>query len=77
MMQKATAAQVALAWVLARKAWVVPIPRTTKLTSLEESLGAESMTLSADTLLEIETAASSIAIQGERYPEALEKQTGL
>jgi len=75
--QNATAAQVALAWVLAKKPWIVPIPGTTKLPRLEENLGAESITLSAETLLEIETAASSIAIQGDRYPEALEKRTGL
>ena len=75
--QNATAAQVALAWVLAKKPWIVPIPGTTKVPRLEENLGAASMTLSAETLLEIETAASSIAIQGERYPEALEKRTGL
>ena len=75
--QNATAAQVALAWVLAKKPWIVPIPGTTKVPRLEENLGAASMTLSAETLFEIETAASSIAIQGERYPEALEKRTGL
>lgn len=75
--QNATAAQVALAWVIAQKNWIVPIPGTTKLPRLEENLGAASITLSAETLLEIETAASNIAILGERYPEALEKRTGL
>lgn len=75
--QNATAAQVALAWVLSKKPWIVPIPGTTKLPRLEENLGAASMTLSPEKLHEIELAASSIAIQGERYPEALEKRTGL
>lgn len=75
--QNTTAAQVALAWVLAKKPWIVPIPGTTKLSRLEENLGAANIAFSTETLLEIETTASNIAIQGERYPEALEKRTGL
>jgi aryl-alcohol dehydrogenase-like predicted oxidoreductase len=75
--QNATTAQIALAWVLAQKPWIVPIPGTTKTHRLEENLGAAELTLSPETLLEIEKTASSIAIQGERYPEDLEKRTGL
>lgn len=75
--QKATPAQIALAWVLAKKPWIVPIPGTTKLHRLEENLASLAITLSPATLLEIETAAYAISIQGERYPEALEKRTGL
>lgn len=75
--QNTTAAQIALAWVLAKKPWVVPIPGTTKLPRLEENFGAASITLSPETLLEIETSAAGIAVLGERYPEALEKRTGL
>src|SRR6267142_2796327 len=75
--KKATPAQIALAWLLARKPWIVPIPGTTKLNRLDENIGAVAVTLTADDLREIESAASKIAIQGARYPEALEKRTGL
>ena len=72
----ATPAQIALAWLLAQKPWIVPIPGTTKLHRLEENLGAEVVELTADDLREIESAASEITIQGARYPEHLEKLTG-
>jgi aryl-alcohol dehydrogenase-like predicted oxidoreductase len=72
----ATPAQVALAWLLARKPWIVPIPGTTKLHRLEENLAAASLELTADDLREIERAASQIAVQGARYPEHLERMTG-
>jgi aryl-alcohol dehydrogenase-like predicted oxidoreductase len=75
--KKATPAQIALAWVLAQKPWMVPIPGTTKRHRLEENLGAASLTLTADDLREIEESASKIAIHGARYPEAIEKMTGL
>ncbi len=75
--KKATPAQIALAWLLAQKPWIVPIPGTTKLARLDENIGAVAVDLTSDDLREIERAASSIAIQGERYPEALEKRTGL
>ena len=73
----ATPAQLALAWLLAQKPWIVPIPGTTKLARLEENLDAAAIELTPDDSLEIETAASQITIQGARYPEALEKRTGL
>ena len=73
----ATPAQVALAWVLAQKPWFVPIPGTTKLHRLEENLGAASLTLTAADLQEIEDAAARITVQGDRYPEAIERMTGL
>jgi len=73
----ATPAQIALAWLLAKKPWIVPIPGTTKLGRLEENLGATWVGLSQDDLARIDAAAAAIAIQGERYPEALEKRTGL
>ena len=73
----ATPAQVALAWVLAQKPWMVPIPGTTKLHRLEENLGALALALSADDLREIDEASSRIPIVGGRYPEAIEKMTGL
>ena len=73
----ATPAQVALAWLLARKPWIVPIPGTTKLHRLEENLGAAAVELSAGDLRDIDGAAAEITIQGARYPEALEKRTGL
>lgn len=73
----ATPAQLALAWLLAKKPWVVPIPGTTKLHRLEENLGAAKIELSASDMKEIETAASKIAVRGERYPESLEKMTGI
>ena len=74
---KATPAQIALAWLLAQKPWIVPIPGTTKLHRLEENIGAAALELSAADLSEIESAAAKIEIQGARYPEALEKTTGL
>ena len=75
--KQATPAQIALAWLLARKRWIVPIPGTTKLARLEENIGAATIRLTADDLREIESAASHITIQGARYPEHLEKRTGL
>ena len=74
---RATPAQIALAWLLASKPWIVPIPGTTKLARLEENIGAVAVTLSSELLREIDRAASEITIQGERYPESLEKRTGL
>ena len=73
----ATPAQIALAWLLAQKPWIVPIPGTTKLHRLEENLGAASVTLTPEDLAEIEREAAKITVQGERYPEHLEKRTGL
>jgi aryl-alcohol dehydrogenase-like predicted oxidoreductase len=73
----ATPAQVALAWLLAQKPWIVPIPGSTKLSRIEENVGATSVELTAEDLQEIEAAASRIQIQGARYPEALEARTGL
>ncbi len=75
--KKATPCQIALAWLLARKPWIVPIPGTTKLTRLEENIRAAAVELTPDDLREIDRAASGITIQGARYPEALEKRTGL
>jgi len=72
-----TPAQIALAWLLAQKRWIVPIPGTTKLHRLEENIGAATVELTPEDLREIDSAASKIPIQGERYPEALEKRTGL
>ena len=72
----ATPAQVALAWVLAQKPWMVPIPGTTKLERLEENIGATEVELTPDDLSEIESAASKITVQGARYPEHLEQMTG-
>ena len=72
-----TPAQIALAWLLARKPWIVPIPGTTKLHRLEENIGAVEIELTADDLREIDVAASQIEVQGARYPEALERRTGL
>ncbi|MDR3620299.1 MAG: aldo/keto reductase [Paludisphaera borealis] len=74
--KQATPAQIALAWLLAQKPWLVPIPGTTKLHRLEENNGAAAVELTPDDLQEIETAASKIAVQGARYPEHLEKMTG-
>jgi aryl-alcohol dehydrogenase-like predicted oxidoreductase len=74
--KKATPAQIALAWLLAQKPWIVPIPGTTKLHRLEENAAAVDVELSAADLQEIETAAAKIAVEGDRYPEALEKMTG-
>jgi len=73
----ATPAQIALAWVLAQKPWMVPIPGTTKLHRLEENLGAAALTLTSDDLRNIEQAAAKITVQGARYPDAIEKLTGL
>lgn len=73
----ATPAQIAIAWVLAQKPWIVPIPGTTTLHRLDENLGAAALQLTADDLRDIEGAASRITIQGARYPEAIEKMTGL
>src|SRR6266852_4709362 len=75
--KKATPAQIALAWLLAQKPWIVPIPGTRKLHRLEENIGAVAVNLSSDDLREIESAASQITIQGARYPEYLERMTGL
>jgi len=74
--KKATPAQIALGWLLAQKPWIVPIPGTTKLNRLEENIGATSIGFSADELREIEAASSNITIQGERYPENLQKLVG-
>jgi aryl-alcohol dehydrogenase-like predicted oxidoreductase len=75
--KKAAPAQIALAWLLARKPWIVPIPGTTKPHRLEENIGAVAVELTANDLREIERAASKITIEGARYPESLEKRTGL
>ena len=74
--KKATPAQIALAWLLAQKPWIVPIPGTTKLHRLEENIGAASIELTPDDLREIDSAASKITVQGARYPEKLEQMTG-
>lgn len=74
--KNATPAQIALAWLLAQKPWIVPIPGTTKLRRLDENIGAVEIELTGDDLREIESAASEIEIQGARYPEHLEKMTG-
>ncbi|MCY1078659.1 aldo/keto reductase [Archangium lansingense] len=75
--KKVTPAQIALAWLLAQKPWIVPIPGTTKLHRLEENIGAANVELTPDDLREIESAASKITVHGARYPEHLEKRTGL
>jgi aryl-alcohol dehydrogenase-like predicted oxidoreductase len=74
--KKATPAQIALAWLLAQKPWIVPIPGTTKLHRLEENIGAASVELTPDDLREIDSAASKITVHGDRYPEQLERLTG-
>jgi aryl-alcohol dehydrogenase-like predicted oxidoreductase len=74
--KKATPAQIALAWLLAQKSWIVPIPGTTKLHRLEENIGAVSIKLTSEDLREIESAAAEIKVQGARYPERLEQMTG-
>ncbi len=74
--KRATPAQIALAWILAKKPWIVPIPGTTKLKRLEENIGAAPIELSSDDLREIEDAASKIKIEGARYPEHLEQMAG-
>jgi len=72
----ATPAQIALAWLLAQKPWIVPIPGTTKLHRLDENIGANAVELTPEDLCEIETAAAQITVQGTRYPEQLEQMTG-
>ena len=74
--KKTTPAQIALAWLLAQKPWIVPIPGTTKRNRLEENVGAAEIELTPDDLREIESAASQIQVQGDRYPEHLEQMTG-
>jgi aryl-alcohol dehydrogenase-like predicted oxidoreductase len=74
--KKATPAQIALAWLLAQKPWIAPIPGTTKLDRLEENIGAAAIELTPGDLSEIESAAAKIEVQGDRYPEALERLTG-
>ena len=75
--KSATPAQIALAWLLAQKPWIVPIPGTTKLHRMEENIGAASVELTAEDLREIDSAASQITVQGERYPEEMERRTNL
>ena len=75
--KNATPAQIALAWLLAQKPWIVPIPGTTKLHRLEENIGAVEIELTAGDLRDIDRAASQIEVQGARYPEELERRTGL
>src|SRR3989449_609596 len=75
--KKATPAQIALAWLLAQKPWIVPIPGTTKLRRLEENIGAVDIQLTSDDLRDIESASSKITVQGARYPEQLERMTNL
>ena len=74
--KKVTPAQIALAWLLAQKPWIVPIPGTTKLHRLEENIGATAVELTRDDIRELESAASKISVQGARYPEALQKLVG-
>jgi aryl-alcohol dehydrogenase-like predicted oxidoreductase len=75
--KKATPAQIALAWLLAQKPWIAPIPGTTKLNRLDENIGAATVELAPDDLRDIDSAASKIKVEGARYPERLEKMTGL
>ena len=74
--KKTTPAQIALAWILAQKPWMVPIPGTTKLHRLEENLGAADIRLTPDDLREVESAASEITVQGARYPQHMEQMSG-
>jgi aryl-alcohol dehydrogenase-like predicted oxidoreductase len=74
--KSATPAQIALAWLLAQKPWIVPIPGTTKLHRLDENIGAAAIQLTPDDLREIDSAASRIAVLGARHPEKLEQMTG-
>jgi aryl-alcohol dehydrogenase-like predicted oxidoreductase len=74
--KKVTPAQIALDWLLAQKPWIVPIPGTTKLPRLEENIGAVALDLTPEDLREIDDAASRITVQGDRYPEELEKMAG-
>ena len=76
MRKNATPAQIALAWLLAQKPWIVPIPGTTKLQRLDENLGAVAVELTPDDLRDIDSAAAKITVQGARYPEKLERMTG-
>jgi aryl-alcohol dehydrogenase-like predicted oxidoreductase len=73
----ATLAQIALAWLLAQKPWIIPIPGTTKLSRLDENIGSVAIQLTADDLREIDNAAAKITVQGDRYPEQLQRMTGL
>ena len=75
--KNATPAQIALAWLLAQKPWIVPIPGTTKLHRMDENIGAVSIQLTPEDLREIDSTASKITVEGDRYPERLEKMTGL
>jgi aryl-alcohol dehydrogenase-like predicted oxidoreductase len=75
--KNATIAQIAIAWLLAQKPWIVPIPGTTKLNRLEENIGATLIELTSGEITEIEDAASKITVHGARYPEHIEKMTGL
>ena len=75
--KNATPAQIALAWLLAQKPWIVPIPGTTKLNRLEENIGAEAVELTPEDLRDIDSSASQIKVEGARYPERLEQMTGL
>jgi len=75
--KKATPAQIALAWLLAQKPWIIPIPGTTKLSRLEENIGAAAIQLAQDDLREIDSVAAKVTVQGERYPEELQRMTGL
>jgi aryl-alcohol dehydrogenase-like predicted oxidoreductase len=75
--KKATPAQIALAWLLAQEAWIAPIPGTTKLSRFEENIGAASVELTSEDLEELENAAAKITVQGARYPEDLDRLTGL
>jgi aryl-alcohol dehydrogenase-like predicted oxidoreductase len=74
--KKATPAQIALAWLLAQKPWIVPVPGTTKLRRLEENIGAVEIKFTPDDLREIDEAASKITVHGARYPEKMEQMTG-
>ena len=74
--KKTTSAQIALAWLLAQKPWIVPIPGTTKLHRLEENLGAASTVLTPDDLRSIDAALSTVPVQGDRYPAHLQQQVG-
>src|SRR5208283_4811252 len=75
--KRATPAQIALAWLLAQKPWIVPIPGTTKLSRLDENIGSVAIDLTSDDLRDINSAASKITVQGDRYPEDLQRMTGL
>jgi aryl-alcohol dehydrogenase-like predicted oxidoreductase len=74
--KRVTPAQIALAWLLAQKPWIVPIPGTTKLERLDENIGAVAVELTANDLREIESVASKITVHGARYPEKIEQMTG-